>query len=62
MEPIYEALQMVDLRVLARERGLGGYSRLRKDGLIALLWNNQDRSYESMKLIELRALMREHRL
>ena len=33
----YENMKVVDLKVLARERGLRGYSRLRKVELIALL-------------------------
>ena len=36
----YENMRVVDLKVLARERGLRGYSRLRKAELIALLQNN----------------------
>ena len=37
MEPNYNALRMWELRVLAKDQGLQGYSRLRKDGLIVLL-------------------------
>ena len=33
-------MRVVDLKTLARERGLRGYSRLRKSELIALLQNS----------------------
>lgn len=36
-EPDYEALSRDDLRALAKERGLTGYSKLNKAGLVALL-------------------------
>ena len=34
---------MTELRALARERGLRGYSRLRKAELIAFLQDNENR-------------------
>ena len=36
----YENMRVVDLKVLVREHGLRGYSRLRKAELIAMLQNN----------------------
>ena len=33
-------MRVVELKALARERGLGGYSQLRKAELIALLRND----------------------
>ena len=36
----YENMRVVDLKALAREHGLRGYSRLRKAELIALLRDN----------------------
>ena len=41
MENNYETLRMPELKALARERGLRGYSRLRKADLIAFLQNNE---------------------
>ena len=41
MENNYETLRMPELKALAREHGLRGYSRLRKADLIALLQNNE---------------------
>ena len=41
MEDNYETLRMPELKALARERGLGGYSWLRKADLIAFLQNNE---------------------
>ena len=43
MENNYEALRMPELKALAREHGLRGYSRLRKADLIAFLQNNERR-------------------
>ena len=43
MENNYETLRMPELKALARERGLRGYSRLRKADLIAFLQNNERR-------------------
>ena len=37
MEPNYNTSRMPELRALAKEHSLQGYSRLRKDGLIAFL-------------------------
>ena len=37
----YETLRMPELKALARERRLRGYSRLRKAELIAFLQNNE---------------------
>ena len=36
----YENIRVAELKAIARERGLRGYSRLRKAELIALLRNN----------------------
>ena len=36
----YNNLRVVDLKAIAEERGLRGYSRLKKAGLIALLRDN----------------------
>ena len=36
----YEIMRVTELKALERERGLRGYSRLRKAELIALLQNN----------------------
>ena len=47
MENNYEALRMPELKALARERGLRGYSRLRKADLIAFLQNNERRAQMS---------------
>ena len=41
MENNYETLRMPELKALAREQGLRGYSRLRKADLIAFLQNNE---------------------
>ena len=41
MENNYETLRMPELKALARERGLRGYSRMRKADLIAFLQNNE---------------------
>ena len=41
MENNYETLRMPELKALARERRLRGYSRLRKAELIAFLQNNE---------------------
>ena len=43
MENNYETLRMPELKALARERRLRGYSRLRKAELIAFLQNNEKR-------------------
>ena len=45
MENNYETLRMPELKALARERGLRGYSRLRKAELIAFL-QDEDRQQE----------------
>ena len=47
MENNYEASRMPELKALARERGLRGYSRLRKADLIAFLQNNERRAQMS---------------
>ena len=44
MENNYETLRMPELKALARERRLIGYSRLRKAELIAFLQNNEHRA------------------
>ena len=41
MENNYETLRIPELKALARERRLRGYSRLRKADLIAFLQNNE---------------------
>ena len=41
MENNYETLRMPELKALAREHRLRGYSRLRKAELIAFLQNNE---------------------
>ena len=41
IENNYETLRMSELKALARERRLRGYSRLRKAELIAFLQNNE---------------------
>ena len=41
MENNYETLRMPELKALARERRLRGYSWLRKADLIAFLQNNE---------------------
>ena len=41
MENNYETLRMPELKALAREHGLRGYSQLRKADLIAFLQNNE---------------------
>ena len=43
MENNYETLRMPELKALARERRLRGYSRLRKAELIDFLQNNEQR-------------------
>ena len=47
MENNYEALRMPELKALAREHGLRGYSWLRKADLIAFLQNNEHRAQMS---------------
>ena len=37
----YDSMRVIDLKTLAKECGLRGYSKLRKDELITLLRNNQ---------------------
>ena len=44
MENNYETLRTPELKPLAREHGLRGYSRLRKADLIAFLQNNEHRA------------------
>ena len=44
MENNYETLRMPELKALAREHGLRGYSQLRKADLIAFLQNNERRA------------------
>ena len=41
MENNYETFKVPELKALAREHGLRGYSRLRKADLIAFLQNNE---------------------
>ena len=47
MKNNYEALRMPELKTLAREHGLRGYSQLRKADLIAFLQNNECRGQVS---------------
>ena len=47
MENNYETLRMPELKALAGERGLRGYSWLRKADLIAFLQNNERRAQMS---------------
>ena len=44
MENNYETLRMPELKALAREHRLRGYSQLRKDDLRAFLQNNEHRA------------------
>ena len=44
IENNYETLRMPELKALARERRLRGYSQLRKADLIAFLQNNERRA------------------
>ena len=44
MENNYETLRMPELKALARERRLTGYSQLRNTDLIAFLQNNERRA------------------
>ena len=64
-----DALRMVKLRALTRKCRLGGYSRLRKDGLITFLQDNampaspqsvrpSNVHYDALRMVELRALKR----
>ena len=46
MENNYETLRMPELKALARERKLRGYSRLRNTELIAFLQDEEDRRQE----------------
>ena len=50
MENNYETLRMPELKVLARERRLRGYSRLRKADLIAFLQNNEHQARSTGKV------------
>ena len=61
MKPNYNILRMSELRALTRERGLRGYSRLRKDGSIAFLRDSiwMQTNYNNLRLVELRVLGRE---
>ena len=47
MENNYKTLRMPELKALAREHGLRGYSQLRKADLIAFLQNNERRAQMS---------------
>ena len=47
MENNYETLRMPELKALAREHRLRGYSRLRKADLIAFLQKNEHRAQMS---------------
>ena len=49
MEENYETLRMPELRSVAREHGLRGYSQLRKAELIAFLQNNEQRRNVSQR-------------
>ena len=56
MENNYETLRMPELKALARERKLRGYSRLRKAELIAFLQDEDRREEEPTQQPELEAL------
>ena len=47
MENNYETLRMPELKALARERKLRGYSRLRKAELIAVLQDEDNNGHEA---------------
>ena len=49
MENNYETLRMPELKALARERRLRGYSQLRKAELIAFLQNNEHQAQSTGK-------------
>ena len=49
MENNYETLRMPELEALARERGLRGYSLLRKADLIAFLQNNEHQAQKQQR-------------
>ena len=49
MENNYETLRMPELKALARECKLRGYSRLRKAELIAFLQNNEHQAQSAGK-------------
>ena len=48
---------MSEIRALAKEHGMRGYSRLRIDGLIGFLWDSirMETNYNAFRLVELRA-------
>ena len=56
MENNYETLRMPELKALARERRLRGYSRLRKAELIAFLQDKDRRQEEPTQQPELEVL------
>ena len=56
MENNYETLRMPELKALARERRLRGYSRLRKDELVAFLQDEDRRQEEPTQQPELEVL------
>ena len=68
MDTDYDNMTIVELRALARARVLRGYTGLRKDELIAFLWDNAmperpvrptNVLYDALKMVELTALARE---
>ena len=50
MEPNYNTSRMSELRAIAKDRGLGGYSRLRKAGLISFLRFDPEESVNEDKV------------
>ena len=52
MELNYNALSMSERRVLSKECGLLGYSRLRKDELIAFLSIRMKTNHTDLRLVE----------
>ena len=54
MEVNYNALRMLERKALAKGHGLWGYSRLRKDDLIAFLRDSiqMETNYSALRLVE----------
>ena len=71
MDTNYDKMTIVELRTLARARGLRGYTGLRKTGLTAFLRYNamperpvrpSNVHYDTLRMVELTALVRQHSL
>ena len=69
MDTDYNNMTIVEQRVLARARGLRGYTGLRKAGLVSFLQENaiperpvrpSNVHYDALRMVELMALAREH--